>query len=320
MKCKSLSASRDKSYEWCEFKYYLEYHLGIPQNKKFASEQGTFCHEIYEKLAKAHQKGIKRPKILKRWINLLVKAYRKKRKVTNRFGKEEIIPALWTLSPKALHREKTCDSCSYFTDGKCWVTGKDIKKFRGCPKDEFDDSIWLIEKVLNNETRLNPLNKKVLDVEKWFSLEIPSGGEIIRVNGLIDLVTELDHESIEIEDYKTGKWIQTYSDCLKDIQLLIYYLAVRELYPQYKYIFVTIHYIRRKSLTFAFGPEDEKKTRQKIIKRYYEIVNNQFPQRRCDRPNGFVSFDYVCKYMCDAKTCQKKYEEMVKQGHMSDAE
>jgi len=317
MKCKSISASRDKSYEMCEFKYYLDYHLGIPQAKKFAAEQGTFCHEIYEKLAQESKKGVKKPKLLKGWVNLLLQAYRKDREVTNRFGAKEIIPALWTLSSKALEREKFCDTCSYFADGQCWVTGKDVTEFEGCPKDEFDDSAWLIEKVLNDESKLNPLNKKILEIEYKFSLKIPTHAETITVNGVIDLVAKIDKESIEIEDYKTGRYIQSYSDCLQDIQLLIYNLAARELFPEYKYIFVTIHYLRRKTLTFVFGPEDEEQTKQRIISRYFEIKNNTFPRRRCDKPNGFVNFDYVCKYMCNMKACQIEHEKMISHGEMT---
>jgi hypothetical protein len=320
MKCNSLSASRDKSHNICEFKYYLDYHLCIEQQKKFATEQGSFCHDIYELLGKAKKKGISRPKILKRWIDMLTNAYNKSRKIVNRVGNEEVIPALWTLSKKALERNKKCDTCPYFNDGTCWVTGKDISKFEGCPKNEFDESQWLIEKVLEDESELNPINKKILDVEKSFEIKIPTGrkDEIAVVRGFIDLVIELDKSTIEIVDYKTGR-DQSYSECLEDPQLLYYHYAVRQLYPQYKHVFVTLWYIKHRMMTVAFGPEDEEKTKQRIIRKFITIRETQWPRRRCDRYNGLVWFDWRCNCFCNPTLCQKEYEEMIKIGKMKNA-
>lgn len=320
MKCTGLSASRDKTYGMCEFKYYLGYHLGIQEEKKFPTEQGTFCHEIYEILALQVLEGQKNPKILKEWFGLLLNAYRNTRKVKNRFGYEEEIPPLWTLSKKALERDKTCESCKYFADGNCWVAGKKIDQFEGCPRDEFDDSVKLIEQVIYNPGPLNPLNKTLIAAEDVFQLQLEDGaGEIVKVNGIIDLVTELDSESIEIEDYKTGKWTQTWLECQEDIQFLIYFVAARAKYPQYKNVFVTAHYLKRRSgrsPTMAFSDKDEAETRQRIVRRYHEIRNNKFPVRRCDRANGFVKFDWVCEYLCDPEACQREYEKVIKVGHI----
>jgi len=313
MKCQSISASRMKTWKECEMKYYLDYHLGLPQEKKWATENGTLCHEVYEKIALAKTKG-KKSKMLRVWMDFLLHAYRKTRKVTGRYGDIEEIPPLWTLSPKALVREKDCEACPYFSENACWVTGKDVDKFDGCPKEEFEDSVWLIEKVLDDPD-LNPHNRKVLAAEQVFQLKLDDGaGGEIKVNGVIDLVEEFDKDTIEITDYKTGKWIQSYSDCLLDPQLLIYYAAIRELYPQYKNIFITIHYIRRRVMSFTFNPEDDQMIRERIVKVYHEINDNEFPQRRCDRNNGLVKFDWVCSGICHPETCQREFEKMVKNG------
>ncbi len=322
MKCSGLSASRDKTYGMCEFKYYLGYHLGLQEEKKFATEQGTFCHDIYETLALQLLEGQEDPEIMRTWFSKLLEAYQVTRKVKNRFGYEEEIPPLWTLSKKAIEREKTCDNCKYFSDGNCWVVGKKIEDFEGCPRYEFDDSMWLIEKVIYHPGPLNPHNKKLIAAEDTFRLVLDDGaGAKININGIIDLVTELDEDSIEIEDYKTGRGTQTWRQCSEDIQFLIYYTAAREKYPQYKNVFVTAHYLKRKtgrSPTVAFTDKDEAETRKRLVKRFHEIKNNRFPVRRCDRPSGFVKFDWVCNYMCDPEVCQREYEKVIKVGSIPD--
>lgn len=318
MDCNSLSASSTSCYnKQCHFKYYLDKHLRLPQPKKWATEQGTFCHSIFEELAKQMQAGGEIT-IRKGWKKLLLDAYRKEREIKNKFGEKERIPPLWVLSPKAIARQKDCDHCRWFKDNKCLVVGKKVEKFPGCPIEEFEDSIWLIKKVMDDNSQLNPINKKILQTEQQFTLHVDDGtGENIKVTGFIDLVNEVDDDTIEISDYKTGKHIQSYAECLEDPQPLFYHLAARELYPQYTNIFITIWYLQRRMMTFAFGPDDEIKARKMIIETYHKIKNDVFPRRRCDRSNGMVHFDYLCQGICSPKDCQREFNTMIEQGHIS---
>jgi len=297
----------------------LEKHLRLPQPKKWATENGTFCHSIFEELARQMLAGGEMA-IRKNWKKLLLEAYRKEREIKNKVGEQERIPPLWVLSPKALARKKDCDHCRWFKDdSKCLITGKKVKKFPGCPAEEFEDSIWLIEKVLNDNSQLNPINKKILQTEQQFTFYVDDGtDEKIKVTGFIDLVNELDQDTIEISDYKTGKHIQSYAECLEDPQLLFYHLAARELYPQYTNVFITLWYLQRRMMTFAFGPEDEDKTRRMIVETYHQIKNDVFPRRRCDRSDGLVKFDWMCLGICDPTTCQREYDKMIQQGCISE--
>ena len=314
MKCTGLSASSYQTSSWCEFKYYLEQHLGIRGAAGFPAELGTLCHDLFEQIAQSTKDG-KSSDVVVNWMRLLLQAFREERVITNKFGAKETIPPLWTLSKKILEREKMCESCPYFVENKCWVTGKDISTFEGCPKWEFGDAAWLIERIIDTP-EYNPENQRIIDVERWFNLPIEYGGSTVNIRGFIDLVTENNKKIIEICDYKTGA-IKYYKECGKDMQLRMYHLAARQLYPDYEHIFVKMHYLKyKRPFVFAFGPEDEEETRRQLINRYEEIVANEFPTRRCDRNNGFVSFDFVCKYMCDMETCQEKFEQMIKKGEI----
>jgi len=250
---------------------------------------------------------------------LLLEAYREERTVKNKFGQTETIPPLWTLSPKILEREKNCNSCQYFVGNKCWVTNKDIGEFEGCPKWEFGDAAWLIERIVDTP-EYNPENKEVVDVERWFNFPIEHGGSKVNIRGFIDLVSKIDDKTIEICDYKTGA-IKYYKECSSDMQLRMYYLAARYLYPEYENVFVSMHYLKyKRPFVFAFGPEDEVETRQKLVNKFEEIKSDTFPRRICDRTNGLVDFSsWICKYLCDIDTCQEKFEEMIKRGGMEDS-
>lgn len=302
MKLKKISPSKIKTNLMCEFKYYLSYHLGLDLGTSFAAEQGSMVHIIFEKFGEANRDGIKNPEIKNDWYEHILYAYQ--------------VEGLWKLSDKAKKREKKCDGCCYNKDGLCFITNSPIDSFEGCPKEEFNDSIWLVEKIINDKTIQNPLNKKVLEVEDEFEIIIKDGEEEIPIIGLIDVVNELDDDTIEIVDYKTGNHIQSYKECKKDPQLLIYHLAARKKYRQYDNIFITIYYLRSKPMTFVFLRQDEEATEKALKNHWYKIKHNKTPKRICDRSDGTTEFGFKCKYLCSPEICEKEYKKFVKNGHV----
>lgn len=299
MRLYSLSASKIKTFKQCEFKFYIESHLGLSTGTSFAAEQGSLVHAVFEKHAKSYQEGDNNPKIAKEWRDKIFNAYREK--------------GIWKISKKMLEVERQCSSCPFFSSGHCEIANKSIDEFEGCPKEDYEETIWLIEKVLNDRSVNNPLNKKIIDVENKFSLEIPDGNDTIKVRGYMDVVTELDKDTCEVFDYKTGKFTQSYNVCLKDPQLLIYHLAARKEYS-YENILITIYYLRKKPVTLCFSKKDEKGT-EKALKHYWNTISAcESPQRRCDKRDGSVKYDYVCEKMCDKELCEKEYKKFQDNG------
>lgn len=302
MKLATESASKIKSYKACPFKYYLEYHLGLDMGSNFAAEQGSMAHVIFEQFGEAKRDGIAKPKILTTWYDEILWAY----------GKEN----LWKLSKDALARDKACNGCPMHREGRCRIADSPVDKFDGCPKPEFDDAVWLVEKVIKDTTKQSPLNKKIVDVERRFEIEIIDGEEKVPVVGIMDVAVELDPKTLEIVDYKTGKHIQSYNECTHDPQLLIYHLAARRVYTKYRNILVTIYYLRRKPITLSFSPNDEKATEAALCRYWYTIRSDQSPKRRCDRNDGTVEYDHVCKYLCKPEICMKHYRDFVANGNL----
>ncbi len=301
MRLNSLSASKIKSYIICPWKFYLEYHLGLELDKKFAAEQGSLVHEILEEFGKARRDGIVSPEITSKWTDKILEAYK---------GKD----GLWSLSKKAIAREKKCEGCQYNNDGTCYITKLSIDAFTGCPITEFNEALWLVEKVINNDSPDNPLNKKIKDVENKFTLFIVDGNEKIPVVGIMDLVTKFDDTTIEINDYKTGNFIPSYKEIQKDPQPLMYHLAAREIYGEYRDIIVTFWYLKKGPISLSFSKKDEQGTIRAIKHYWHTIRQDLCPKRRCDRPNGSVNFDFKCKNLCNPTICEQEHKKFVLNG------
>jgi len=158
-----------------------------------------------------------------------------------------------------------------------------------------------IEKVLN--TSYDPRNLKVLHTEKQFKIPL-TGGEfsyeyydIVKstvekgtheIRGTIDLITEVDKDTLEIVDWKTGSrkcWnsgeLKEYEYLAdKDIQLRMYDLACSMIFPQYKHRLLTIHFINDGGpFTVSFDDNDRKETLDRIKNVFKSVKWNQLPTR-----------------------------------------
>ena len=322
MKIRSLSASKIKTYHMCEFKYLIEYHLGLDTGKTFAAEQGSLVHYILEQFAKAKMtgkddKGRSLEWLEKNWKEMLFEGYPEySGEIADGYRGDNPI---WMMHKDAPWREKTCDTCPFFTEGKCGITDKPIEDFDGCPKDEYEEAIWLTELILNDESWKNPLNQKIISAEDKFSIVVHEDeDEKIVVNGLADVITEFDEDTVEVWDYKTGKYTQSYKQCEQDYQLKIYHLAAKDRYPD-KNIVMTIYYLRRKAgpITLAFDDSEIEQTKDEIRAIWRKIKNNRTPSRICDQPDGTVKPSFICEKMCNFALCQKVHKKFMDQGGMT---
>ncbi len=269
------------------------YHLGLEDEASFAAENGTLMHFVFEKFGEAKRDGIEDAPIKSYWYDEILRAYQE---------------GLWMMSKKSLEASKSCETCEFNKYGTCEIADDNINNFQGCPKKDFLDTVELVRKIVEDKSPSSPLNKNIIDVEHKFELKIKHEGEEIPVIGYIDIITELDDETIEIVDWKSGKYTMSYEECSKDPQLLIYNLAVRSEFPSYKNFFITIWYLRSNAMTLSFGKEDFDSTKKALIKYWKLIKGDESPTRRCDRNNGTVYFDHICKYMCKPELCKVHFE------------
>lgn len=224
MRIVRCSSSAIGTYNHCQFSYYLHYLLGLESKTGKAALQGTIIHQALE------------------WMARL-----KKRGKTN-------VDPMWLLdrawdehtqnSPEIQIRRATTR----------------IDKETGALKEaaDFKRCRVALETVLADQF-YNPYLLDVLEAEQWFSLEMPGeewkcsndeGEEKqFTVRGFIDLVREIDKDTLEIIDWKSGNRTNFHTQeqidekvLMREVQPRLYHLAAFFLYPQYKNILITFYY------------------------------------------------------------------------------
>jgi hypothetical protein len=167
------------------------------------------------------------------------------------------------------------------------------------------DCLHLFNCLFGRDPIFNPLESgiKILGVEKRFKEKV--GG--VTIKGFMDLVLELDEDTIEVYDYKTGTWTLSHDQACKDLQVLMYYMAAKILWPQYKNVLVTLDYIQRKPVTVALGHFHEKKAVRKLKSLWRLIKTNKKPKRHKEPI-------WVCNSFCDREKCDRLWRGYVRGG------
>ncbi len=176
----------------------------------------------------------------------------------------------------------------------------------------------------------NPYNMKIIDVEQWFELEIPGEewksmdkhGELkqFSVRGLLDLVHEIDSDTIEIVDWKTGKRKSLYSQTpideevlLREVQPRIYHLAAYFLYSGYKNIIITFYYANQGGpITISLSHDDIAMTLAFLYKTFSTIKGDTLMRRNRHWTCNMCSYDKggVChRVWSDLHTMGSQYVE-----------
>lgn len=270
-----LSASRLNVYIDCPFRYFLQYHLMMQelQEDTIHTTKGSAVHEILEKYALGDT------------------AY------TDNLKKYYSEHKLWTLDDRKPDKgfphpvKKNCSSCPWSNGKICSIADRAQDIVDGCPKPNFEDDLGLLKDTILSKKSI--LKRKILGVEKEFIKEYDG----FKVKGYIDIITEIDKDTIEIGDYKTGTYAKTTEDAFKDIQLRTYSMVGKELFPGYKYTLMTLHYLRKKPVTIIFDENDDEKTRNFLRSSYQKIKNAVNPIRKKSfKCNWCVGYDACGKF------------------------
>jgi hypothetical protein len=311
-----LSASRVKTFKQCPMKFYLQYvaeeRAEMPES--WGAVNGTLLHEVFEEYATGKRRD---------WRNNLIEKFRATMEDPNAMGSAFKFTkgVKQTTEAEIGSKKRSCGACPFATmmaDGAtvfCKAMGKTTHEFRGTPRPLLEDTMRLAESVFDDD--FNPLDElKTLAVEHEFDITFPNG---VRTYGFIDLISEIDAESIEIRDYKSAKRTPSDKDIEKDalrydIQLQMYYVVARYLCDNniapfkdtYKNIFVTIHFLRSGPITIAYGQGDYKRILDYIHNDKKAILALEKPL-----PLGMVGFDknWICTY-CNVGACQKACMEI----------
>jgi hypothetical protein len=273
MNIQYLRASSIKTYEGCQFQFFLDSILEIPSGSGKKALLGTIVHHVLEIMARATKLGHKDGLLLDH-VKLLDICW-KRYKIENT-GKIELADG---------------------ADKKFCL--KSIEKVLGTKYDPRN------LKVLHTERQFRiPLTLPGFTFEYYDVLSKKTTAGNYEIRGTIDLITKLDDQTLEIIDWKTGSrksWetgeLKEYDYfASKDIQLRMYDLAVSMLYPQYKTRLLTIHFVNDGGPFTVCFDDDQRKETLNIIKEQFNTIKGNHLPTRIKEVNG--SQAWKCKTTC----------------------
>ena len=102
----------------------------------------------------------------------------------------------------------------------------------------FQEGLEILRSFVRDQGALD--HQDVLAIEKEFRLPVGP----FTVLGFIDRVDRVDDETIEVIDYKTNRMLFTREEVDHSLQMSLYEMAVRELWPWAKKVQLTFHMLR----------------------------------------------------------------------------
>ena len=134
---------------------------------------------------------------------------------------------------------------------------------------------------------------EILDIERPFETTIGD----VRIRGRIDRIDKDSIGTIQVIDYKTGKRAKSLNELKKDMQLLVYTLAIKDMYNRDEYRQVTVgEWFLQPNIKHFFTPEkqDIETIQTEIQEMAKKIDNAQFEQKP-----GWECRDCDYKCLCD---------------------
>lgn len=258
-----LRSSSVGTYQMCPMKYFLGYTLGWKEPSNKAAEKGTIVHKVLELLGEI--------------------------KLTQQIGKRK------TFQDEHIGR---VHAYKYDLDDlikRCTDFYVSHSKHNWSASDKKHCSKSVYEAIEYHGGEYDPRNLHIIKAEQPFDFEInkpwamydytmPDGTKLegfLALKGTIDLVSKIDDETYHITDYKNGRRInwatmeeKTHSTLQEDHQLMMYYYAVQQLYPDIDHFQITIYFINDGGpYTICYSKEDLPRI-ENMIKKYFEDIKN----------------------------------------------
>lgn len=316
--------------EFCAQQYFITYNLGLtkynPPNRK--TTIGTIVHKVMETLAickyefqtKSTDSITIQEEALGE-ISVSINDFLIQSKLTN----NEVDDINKTRINKKVYKGNYFIKYGHVRYGRDFVNSL-IKKAFEYYKHLHDDWEPVDFKTIVNFTwmaldydngRLDPRFQTIVEPEKHFNIPIMKDwakysynidGKIVEgyfsIKGTIDLLVEEDDGSLVINDYKTGQRLdlntdppeeKTFEKLCKDKQLMLYFYAAAQLFPEREKIKVRIFFVRDGG---DFLIEFDRK---KDIKKLEQILKDHFNEVRATEIPALISEDHShmkCKYLC----------------------
>lgn len=261
-----LRSSSIGTLDMCEMQYFFQYVLGFKSKTGKKAVLGTIFHRAMQVLA-----------------DKKLAQTNKKRKVKN----DDIQDLTFDQCDDIEFMTKLCFDYYAANEADVDLEANDLKT---CTK-------WVHKALAYNEGMLDPRNQDVLATELFFDIEIKKdwakydyvvGDETfsgyLSIKGTVDLIIKETDAYYQVLDYKSGKrlnWAtgkeKTYEDLCEDKQLLLYFYALRNMYPD-KNFYTSIFYLNDGGLfDIVFSDDDYAKAENMLREKFEYIRSVQLP-------------------------------------------
>lgn len=163
----------------------------------------------------------------------------------------------------------------------------------------------LIDYIYGNNRLIKP-KEKILHIEYEFSILWLEGAPPIK--GHIDLLVEKNENTICIVDHKTNRAYEPVDEWRVKAQQMLYAWAIRQLFPQYKYIHWRIGYVNLGTeVNWETSIDDDIEIMTRL-KSAWETVKNITSSAQGDLSEFPANLNKACSY-CPIKTACAVYKQ-----------
>jgi len=292
-----IRSSSYNQWSYCQMSYFMTYVLGYYGDSNKKAELGTICHKVFEVLA-AQKKDLQQASKSRKFIKIKDDGIGEVKINISDFLSQGNVE---TLLDKSFE----------------YYSSNSIHEWENADKDKCLELI--IGALSYNNGQFDPRLRTIVDPEAHFDIPIEAdwakfshniNGEKVEgtlaIKGTIDLVTQIDDDTIEVIDWKTGKRIdwstgeeKDFKKLMEDPQLLLYHYAISKLYPSYNQAIMTIFFIKdepvgnRAAISLPFEEKHNDLFLEMLKDRYYEILKNKNPV-----PIDRWRSNFKCKKLC----------------------
>lgn len=167
----------------------------------------------------------------------------------------------------------------------------------------------LVRKRLNNFLA----GRKIIGLEIKFGFWGADGGIQVTSDlgvpliGAIDKVEEYDEDTVLIVDYKTSKTAPTATQMKSDIQLSLYDLVARKMFPEYKRVVLSLDLLKSDVL-YTYRSKEQREE----FERYLKAVYDQMLALKVE--DVYASLNMFCPW-CDYKDYCTTYQKACKKSN-----
>ncbi len=145
--------------------------------------------------------------------------------------------------------------------------------------------------MLDTFTKGYDIHCPVVAVEQEFHIKV---SDKVYLKGFIDKIVEIDEETLETVDYKSGVPFNE-EKCQTEFQPYFYKIAAQKLFPKYKNHIFSFHFLKNKKIITVVKTQDE-------LDRFLKyIISQGILMLTITEETAIVTKSWSCQHMCAFK-------------------